>query len=147
MPLVNHLEAKYTVKITVGQSKTKVDAIVDTDLAFIVVKEAQITNAVDVTETANAVEGALYNPKSKYTGVEARTEICIYEGTKYPNIPSVGNIDNMPCIGRLNNGAFIHFAKTVPTSDNDVAAYLGMALSNGANEYGTQASASQSLMG
>ena len=137
MPLQSYQDEAYTVKITVGENRDFIDAIIDTDLGYIVVETTDCadcasgkkdTSGAGMSKTANAVEGDLHTPFGKYSGVEGTATFCIYDENNgaYTNTPTTGNIagDNMPCI----ENAFVHYADNVEVANANAVAYLGLAL-------------------
>ena len=134
----SYQDEAYTVKITVGENLDFIDAIIDTDLGYIVVETTDCadcaagkkgTSGAAMSETGNAVEGDLHTPFGKYEGVEGTATFCIYDQNNpdYTRGPTSANIaaDNMPCI-YLN--ANVRYAKTVESPNANAVAYLGLAL-------------------
>lgn len=153
MPTINIRDETYTVRITVDETPSPIQAIIDTTSAYTVIETTVCTDCATgkidkasgnggFSVTSNAVSGNLSNPESTYSGFEGTATLCIAKDGVYSTVPTTSNIAAMPCIQNAN----VHFADVVATPNEDAVASLGMALGNGADSSGTTIDADKFFM-
>lgn len=153
MPTLNILDETYTVRITIDETPTPIQAIIDTASAYTVIETTVCTDCATgkidkasgnggFSVTATAASGSLSNPESTYSGFEGTATLCIAKDGVYSTLPTTSNIAAMPCIQNAN----VHFADVVATPNEHAVASLGMALGNGADSAGATIAADKFFM-
>lgn len=153
MPTLNILDETYTVRITIDETPTPIQAIIDTASAYTVIETTICTDCATgkidkasgnggFSVTATAASGSLSNPESTYSGFEGTATLCIAKDGVYSTLPTTSNIAAMPCIQNAN----VHFADVVATPNEHAVASLGMALGNGADSAGATIAADKFFM-
>lgn len=139
MPMLNFIDESFMARITVSGSNTEMWAIVDTGLAFTVLETTDcatcgaslvspganlnLSTAAAVTDSGTTVSGKLNNPQTDYTGTTGTAQVCIRKD----------NASDNACEANMQ----VHFAKAVPTANPYANAYIGMALGEGQDHWGT----------
>lgn len=116
MPVLNHADETFTIRITVDETPTEMRAVLDSGMAHTVIETADCSNCSSATGLAttspapggttissDAVSGRINNPSSSYSGFEGTTTFCIAKTGEFSNPPTSSptnhiSDDSMTCI-------------------------------------------------